>query len=134
MSTHSLTSHWHDLDRETGLELQGHKLHRYLHDCVLPFSKYYRRMFAALSLSAEDFHSVDDLQNLPFTSKEDLLPTPESPQRALAFALIPDPHELARRPNVIARALLRGRAHVKDELDREWRPTFMTATTGRSTD
>src|SRR3954447_23730900 len=113
MSTHSLTSRWHDLDRETRLELQGHKLHHYLRDCVLPFSKHYSRMFDDLGLSAEHFQSVEDLQDLPFTSKEDLLPTPENPQRALGFALIPDPHQLARRPRVIARALLRGKTSVK---------------------
>src|SRR5437764_15154443 len=98
MSTNTLTSHWHDLDRETGLELQGRKLHRYLRDCVLPFSKHYQHVFESLGLSADDFHSVDDLQDLPFTSKEDLLPTPENPQRALNFALIPDPQLLAHRP------------------------------------
>ncbi|HWZ95107.1 MAG TPA: AMP-binding protein [Opitutaceae bacterium] len=130
----SLTSHWHSLDRATVLKLQGRKLHRYLRDCVLPFSEHYRTLFGKLGLSAGDFHSVDDLQKLPFTAKEDLLPAPGDPQRALRFVLIPDPHQLARRPRVIARALVRGRARVKDALDREWRPTFMTATTGRSTE
>jgi phenylacetate-CoA ligase len=134
MSIASLTTHWHRLDRDTVLELQGRKLHRYLRDCVLPFSGYYQRLFGKLGLSADDFRSVGDLKKLPFTAKEDLLPTPENPQRALSFVLIPDPQKLARRPCVIARALMRGRARVKDELDREWRPTFMTATTGRSTE
>ncbi len=134
MSTSSLTTHWHDLDRDTALELQGRKLHRYLRDCVLPFSRHYQDVFEKRDLSADDFHSVDDLKKLPFTSKEDLLPTPANPRAALEFALIPDPHQLAKRPGVIARALLRGRSRVKDELDREWRPTFMTATTGRSTE
>jgi phenylacetate-CoA ligase len=134
MSTTPLTTHWHSLDRDTVLELQGRKLHHYLRDCVLPFSGHYQRVFAANGLSADDFRSVEDLQQLPFTAKEDLLPTPENPRRSMGFALIPDPKVLSRRPGVIARALLRGRARVKDELDREWRPTFMTATTGRSTE
>src|SRR4051794_30563504 len=130
MSTSLLTSNWHSLDRDTVLELQGRKLHRYLRDCVLPFSAHYRRLFDELGLSADDFHSVEDLTRLPFTSKEDLLPTPENARRSMDFALIPDAKVLARRPSVIARALWQGRARVKDELDREWRPTFMTATTG----
>ncbi len=134
MSTTPLTRHWHSLDRDTVLELQGRKLHRYLRDCVLPFSGHYRRLFAEKGLGSDDFHSVDDLRKLPFTAKEDLLPTPDNPRRSMGFALIPDPKVLARRPSTIARALLRGRARVKDELDREWRPTFMTATTGRSTE
>ena len=134
MSTPTLTKQWSRLDRATVLELQGRKLHRYLRDCVLPFSAHYQRLFREKGLTAEDFKSVDDLRKMPFTSKEDLLPTPDNPRRSLGFALIPDPKVLARRPRVICRALLRGRSRVKDELDREWRPTFMTATTGRSTE
>ncbi|MDO8543270.1 MAG: AMP-binding protein [Opitutaceae bacterium] len=130
----ALTRRWQSLDRDTALALQGRKLHRFLRDSVLPFSGHYQRVFRECGLSAGDFHSVDDLRKLPFSSKEDLLPTPDNPRRSLGFALIPDPKVLSKRPGVIARALLRGRARVKDELDREWRPTFMTATTGRSTE
>jgi phenylacetate-coenzyme A ligase PaaK-like adenylate-forming protein len=101
---------------------------------VLPFSAHYRRIFAEHGLTADAIRSLDDLRKLPFTSKQDLLPTPDEPRRSLNFALIPDPKVLSKRPAVIARALLRGKSRVKDELDREWRPTFMTATTGRSTD
>ncbi len=134
MSTHALTSHWHCLDRERVRELQNQKLHRYLRDCVLPFSAHYKGVFREQGLQASDIRSIDDLQKIPFTSKEDLLPTPENPKRSLGFALIPDPKVLSKRPGVIARALFTGRARVKEELDREWRPTFMTATTGRSTE
>ena len=134
MSTSALSSRWDRLDRETVRALQGRQFRNFLRECVLPFSAHYRRVFAEHQLSAADFVGIDDLRKIPFTSKEDLLPTPDQPRRSLEFALIPDPHVLAKRPRVIARALLRGRARVKDELDREWRPTFMTATTGRSTD
>src|SRR5436190_16782294 len=134
MSTSALTQRWDKLDRETARRLQGQQVHRFLRNCVLPFSAHYRALFENHGLSADDFHSVEDLSKLPFTSKQDLLPTADKPRRSLDFALIPDPHVLAKRPAVIARALWRGRARVKDELDREWRPTFMTATTGRSTD
>lgn len=134
MSPSALTRRWHCLDRDTILELQGRKLHRFLRDCVLPFSGHYQRVFREQGLTADDFRSVADLRKLPFSSKEDLLPTPDNPRRSLGFALIPDAKVLSRRPGVIAHALLRGRARVKDELDREWRPTFMTATTGRSTE
>lgn len=134
MSLDSLTSRWHCLDRTTLLDLQGRKLHRYLRDCVLPFSKHYQRVFAEAGLRADDIRSVADLAKIPFTSKEDLLPTPEQPRRSLDFILIPDKKTLARRPGVIWRALTRGRARTQEELDREWRPIFMTATTGRSTE
>jgi len=129
-----LTKHWDSLDRETVRHLQGRKLHAYLRDCVLPFSSHYQKVFAEAGLTADDIRSVDDLAKLPFTTKEDLLPTDEKPRRSLDFVLKPDPAVLAKRPGVILRALLRGRQRVRDELDREWRPVFMTATTGRSTE
>ena len=134
MSTPSLTKHWHCLDRERTRALQGEKLHRYLRDCVLPFSSHYQRVFAQAGLTADDVRTLDDLAKLPFTTKEDLLPTPDSPRRALDFVLKPDPAVLRRRPATILRALRRGPARAKEELEREWRPTFMTATTGRSTE
>ncbi|HUR58512.1 MAG TPA: AMP-binding protein, partial [Opitutaceae bacterium] len=134
MSTNLLTTHWSRLGRDRVRELQNRKLHGFLRDCVLPFSSHYQGVFREQGLGPDDIRSIEDLQKLPFTSKEDLLPTPENPKRSLGFALIPDPKVLSKRPGVILRALLTGRARVKEELDREWRPTFMTATTGRSTE
>jgi phenylacetate-coenzyme A ligase PaaK-like adenylate-forming protein len=134
MFTPKLTTHWHRLDRAQTRELQGQKLQRYLRDCVLPFSRHYREIFAKAGLTAADIRSLDDLALIPFTSKEDLLPTPENPRRSLEFVLQPDPEVLRRRPATIWRALTRGPARARDELEREWRPTFMTATTGRSTE
>lgn len=134
MSHARLTKNWHSLDRPTCLELQGRKLHDYLKDCVLPFSPHYRRLFAEHRLTAADIRTVGDLRKIPFTSKEDLLPTAEAPRRALEFVLQPESATLARRPAVMLRALLQGRERVRDQLEREWRPTFMTATTGRSTE
>jgi phenylacetate-coenzyme A ligase PaaK-like adenylate-forming protein len=134
MSTLTLKRAWDKLDRETIREHQGRLLHHFIRDCVLPFSKHYRQVFAEHHLGPDSVRTIGDLPKIPFTSKQDLLPTAEQPRRSLDFALIPDAHVLSKRPRVIARALLRGRVRVKDELDREWRPTFMTATTGRSTD
>lgn len=129
-----LTKKWHSLGKEALVKLQGRKLHAYLRDCVLPFSPHYRKIFAEHQLTADDIRTVDDLTKLPFTRKEDLLSTPEAPRRALDFLLKPDPAVLAKRPGVIFRSLWHGRAQEKDRLDREWRPTFMTSTTGRSTE
>lgn len=134
MSPTHLTTHWHSLDRAHVRAQQGQKLHRYLRDCVLPFSEHYQRVFAQAGLMADDIRSVDDLAKIPFTAKDDLLPTPDNPRKALEFVLKPDPAVLAKRPATILRALSRGKARVKEELDREWRPIFMTATTGRSTE
>ncbi|MBL9188567.1 MAG: AMP-binding protein [Opitutaceae bacterium] len=134
MTAHRLTKNWDNLDRDTTRSLQGQQLHRYLRNCVVPFSAHYRKLFAERGLSADDFRSLDNLKKLPFTSKEDLLPTPEQPKRSLDFVLAPEPAALSRRPGVILRALLRGKARVQARLEREWRPVFMTSTTGRSSE
>ena len=134
MSNPRRKNQWQDLDRDSAIAWQGRRLHRYLRDCVIPFSSHYQRVFKDHGLTASDIRSVSDLAKLSFTSKEDLLPTPDNPRRTLEFVLKPDPKVLARRPSVILRALLRGRSRVHDELDREWRPIFMTSTTGRSTE
>lgn len=134
MSHAKLTKKWDSLDKKTCLELQGRKLHSYLRDCVLPFSAHYRKIFAERGLTAADIRTVEDLAQLPYTRKEDLLSTPESPRKALDFVLKPEAAALARRPGVILRSLLHGRAREQDRLEREWRPTFMTSTTGRSTE
>lgn len=134
MSKERLTQKWDRLDRESAVRLQGSKLHSYLRDCVLPFSAHYRQKFKENGLTAKSIRSVDDLRRLPFTRKDDLLPTPENPRRTLDFTLIPSAEILSHRPSVMKRALFHGRNRVKEELDREWRPIFMTSTTGRSTE
>src|SRR4029077_6465689 len=83
-------------------------------------------------LDAESFRTLDDLQRLPFTTKSDLLSTAAQPQRFKDFILIPDEKVLARPPSTIARALVHGRKRVKQDFEAEFRPIFVTFTTGRS--
>ena len=101
MFTPALSTQWQSLERDRLRALQGRKLHRYLRDCVLPFSPHYREVFARVGLTAGDIRTVDDLAKIPFTSKEELLPTPENPRKALEFVLKPDPAVLRRRPATI---------------------------------
>jgi phenylacetate-CoA ligase len=134
MSTKLLTTNWQRLPEATVRALQAERLHRWLRDTVLPFSAHYRELFRQLKLTADDFRSLDDLRRLPFTSKADLLNTPDNPQKARDFLLVPDRNVLSRRPSTILRALLRGRKAVADGFENEFRPIFLTSTTGRSAD
>ena len=134
MKSQLLTTQWQRLPKDVILRLQGEKLHRYLRDVVVPFSAYYREMFQKHGLRPESIRSVEDLEQIPFTSKADLVNTPDSPQRSRDFVLIPDQQILARRPATIGHALLHGRESVRRELEIEYRPIFMTSTTGRSAD
>ncbi len=134
MKSQSLTTHWQHLPKDVILRLQAEKLHRYLRDVVVPFSAHYREMFHRHGLRADSIRTIEDLEQIPFTSKADLVNDPEHPQRAKDFVLIPDQRELSRRPSTILHALTRGRERVRRDLEIEYRPIFMTSTTGRSAD
>lgn len=120
------------LDARTLRQIQDERLHRYLTRVVAPHSPYYRKLFEAHGLDPRAIQGVADLGAIPFTQKGDLLPTEAEPQKFLQFILQPDPEKLKRQASVVLRALLEGREVVKRELEREFRPIFMTATTGRS--
>ena len=134
MNTKLLTTNWQRLPEATVRALQAERLRHWLRDTVLPFSAHYRELFRQLKLTADDFHSLDDLRRLPFTSKLDLLNTPDNPAKVRDFLLVPDRNILSRRPSTILRALLHGRKAVADGFENEFRPIFLTSTTGRSAD
>ena len=113
---------------------QVEQLKQYLHKAVLPFSAYYRDLFRKNSLTVESIQSLDDLAKIPFTTKADLLNTAENPQRFRDFMLVPDENILSRRPETVCRALLKGRKAVRAQFEAEFRPIFMTFTTGRATE
>jgi phenylacetate-CoA ligase len=113
---------------------QVEKLRRYLKSTVLPFSAYYSRLFAEHRIDPMQIRSLDDLAQVPFTSKRDLIATADEPDKIKQFVLIPDQAKLSRRPSTIARALLTGRKAVRARFEREFRPLMMTSTTGRSSD
>ena len=132
MSRHRLQNRWQQLSEPDIRRLQAEQLRRYLRTVVLPFSAYYRNVFQEHGLDAELFSALEDLQRLPFTTKSDLLNTTAHPQRFNEFILAPDARALARRPGTVLQALLRGRHRMRRDLESEFRPIFMTFTTGRS--
>src|SRR5437667_3022545 len=134
MNPRRLTTNWQGLPEKVVRQLQAEKLKDYLRRVVLPFSAHYREWFQQNGVAASVIRSLDDLQRLPFTSKADLLNTPANPQRARDFVLIPDQQVLSRRASTILRALLHGRNEVRQSFEAEFRPIFMTSTTGRSAD
>jgi phenylacetate-CoA ligase len=111
---------------------QAERLGQYLRAVVLPFSAHYRNLFRHHGLTANSIRTLDDLARLPFTTKADLLNTAENPQRFRDFVLVPDEKILSRRPGTIFHMLLNGRKSVREKFESEFRPIFMTFTTGRS--
>jgi phenylacetate-coenzyme A ligase PaaK-like adenylate-forming protein len=132
MSGNLLRNRWQQLTESDVRRLQVAQLRQYLRNVVLPFSAHYRRIFNELSLTADSITSLQDLRQIPFTSKADLLSTAENPQRFKDFILIPDEKVLTHRPGTIVRALMHGREQVRRGFESEFRPIFMTFTTGRS--
>src|SRR5258706_7479992 len=132
MSVNSLKNRWQQLSEPVIRRLQAEKLRHYLRSAILPFSAHYRKLFHHHGLDADSFRTLEDLQKLPFTSKADLIGTTEQPQRFKDFILVPDPKVLAGRPSTIMRALSHGRDFVKQGFEAEFRPIFVTFTTGRS--
>src|SRR5271154_2904494 len=101
---------WQSLGREELQRRQLKVLRNYLLHTVLPFSAHYQKLFKARGIDAASIHSMEDLAKIPFTTKVDLLSTPEEPDKMRDFLLIPDPKVLMRNPSVIAPALLFGRS------------------------
>ena len=132
MKTSVLKTHWQQLPEKIVRELQAEKLRCYLRTTVLPFSPHYRELFRENNLNADSFRTLADLEQLPLTSKADLLNTPDNPKKIRDFILVPDKKQLARRPSTIFKSLWHGRVGVTRMLEHEFRPVFMTCTTGRS--
>lgn len=132
MKTSVLKTHWQQLPEKIVRELQAEKLRCYLRTTVLPFSRHYRELFRENNLNADSFRTLADLEQLPLTSKADLLNTPDNPKKIRDFILVPDKEQLARRPSTIFKSLWHGRVGVTRMLEHEFRPVFMTCTTGRS--
>lgn len=111
---------------------QAEQLQWFVRHTLYPHSPHYRRLFDENKIDPRSLRSVADLRRVPFTSKTDLLSTPHQPEKFRDFILQPDVEKLKRQPAVVLRALLRGRKTVQRELERQFRPIFLTATTGRS--
>jgi phenylacetate-CoA ligase len=127
-----LWTQWHNLPETVARQKQAAQLRQFLRDSVLPFSAYYGKLFREHHLTANSIQSLDDLAKIPFTIKGDLLNSPDYPERVKEFILIPDEKILSRRPSTIWQAIVRGRDAVRNGFEAEFRPIFMTFTTGRS--
>jgi phenylacetate-CoA ligase len=123
---------WERLPASESRRIQNEKLHRYLNDVIAPFSPYYKKLFAAHKIDVSKIKTISDLRDVPFTSKLDLLPSADQPEKFRDFIITPDARVLKRRPRVLAEALFHGKQVVERRFEREFRPIFLTATTGRS--
>jgi len=129
-----MKSRWDKVPLEKQIKRQDEALSKYLTKVVLPHSTYYRNLFQAHGIGMEDIRCAADLQAVPFSSKDTLVAALAEPDGIRAFVLEPDAKAIARKPSVALKALFLGKARVRKSIEREYRPVFMTSTTGRSAD
>ncbi|MFQ5952748.1 MAG: phenylacetate--CoA ligase family protein [Candidatus Omnitrophota bacterium] len=122
---------WSELKR-----LQDRKLHYFITRHLYPFSPYYRRLFDENNIKPDDIRTVKDLKKIPFTSKKDFLPGKNADRKDLDFVLVPN-EELIRKYlpkrellKSFLPGLLAGKNYIKNRLEKEYRPIFLTATAG----
>jgi phenylacetate-coenzyme A ligase PaaK-like adenylate-forming protein len=128
----------HRMPRAEQRAAQDALLQRYVREYLYPFSPYYRALFDRAGVRPEQLRTVDDLRRLPLSSKLDLLPTEDDPQRFKQFILQPDPATLKaawplrKKLPLLWQKWTQGAAAVKRRVRDEFAPCFMTFTTGRS--
>ena len=114
--------------------MQDARLRKFLQEQMYPFSPFYRDLFDKNRIDPRRIRSVEDLRHIPFTSKKDLLPTPEAPTKFRDFVLQPDKEKIRSHWPLSRKLplLLAGPEGAKRRLEREYYPIFVTFTTGRS--
>jgi len=129
---------WKDIARLTKQEiinLQNNKLQQFISAHVYPFSPYYKKLFDDHKIDPNSIRTREDLAKIPFTSKLDFVYEDQSP-RFKDFILQPDKDKIKKYwpklklISMMVNSIFKGKAFVQDSLAREYRPVFMTFTTG----
>ncbi len=114
------------------------RLRHFLVRQVAAYHPYYRQLFERDRIDVCSIRGVRDLERIPFTTKADLLPTQDQPDRHRAFVLQPteallrENLALGTKARLALEAALHGRKAARQRIEREYRPVFLTWTTGRS--
>lgn len=125
-----------NLNHQEILDLQNKKLRHFITRYVYPFSPHYQKIFDQQKINPTDVRTVQDLRHIPFTSKIDLLSTDTRPDVFKDYILQPS-KELIRKHwpksvllEMALQSLTQGKESVELQLTREFKPVFMTFTTG----
>lgn len=123
------------LSRQQSQELQNRKLRHFVNRHLYPFSPYYRKLFDENRINPGQIRAAADLNRLPFTSKADFIDG-ENPSKFIDFVLQPNAEKIRQHWPVgkllqlKALAVLHGNPFVEEFLGQEYRPAFITFTTG----
>ncbi len=117
-------------------EIQNRKLRYFISRHLYPFSPHYRKLFNKNKINPKHIKTVDDLRIIPFTYKEDFLPNHDNPERFRDFILQPNADLIkenwgkGRLLKLSLLKLFKGREYIAEMMEKEYRPIFLTATTG----
>jgi len=124
------------LSKDEIVKLQSRKLNYFINNYLYPFSPHYQKLFTQQNLKPQSIKTVKDLQHIPFSSKLDFVDDKTNPAKFKEFIMQPDEEKIRKYwPKskllcMLKDKLLKGEAHVKHELSKEFKPVFMTFTTG----
>ncbi len=124
------------LPNKESREIQNKKLRRFIQNKLYPFSPYYRKLFDRHGIKPRHIKTVNDLKIIPFTEKDDFLPTERNPKNFRDFILQPDSASIKKyssKSELLYFTLLKmakGKKYLEERLIKEYRPIFLTATTG----
>ncbi|MEI7999228.1 MAG: AMP-binding protein [Candidatus Omnitrophota bacterium] len=116
-------------------KLQNKQLHHFINTHVYPFSSHYRQLFDEHKINPKHIRTIADLKHLPFTNKLNLV-AQDNPQKFRDFILQPDQAKIRRYwpkeklLKLALQSLFKGKEYLEDSLAKEYRPIFMTFTTG----
>jgi len=118
-------------------ERQGRRLHQFLSRRVYPYCPYYRRLFDRLKLNPDKFRRLEDLRHIPFTTKADISPTADNPDRYRDFIIQPSPEQIRGELTITDKIALFAKSKlflrsVQDQVLDEYLPVMTTFTTGRT--
>lgn len=124
---------WDDAPPEEVRRKQDELLRRFITEQVYPHHPYYRRVFDAEKIDHASIRTVKDLELIPFTCKEDIVPSTEDPAKPREFVLAPGSGSGdGWLPGFPASASHSGRWASEQEFREEYQPVVTMFTTGRT--
>lgn len=112
--------------------IQEKKLRDFIRYQLYPFSPFYRKHFDHNDIDPRSIQTLKDLEKIPLTRKEDIMPGPKDPKKYKDLILQPDLEKITKfwpKTRLFRLKLqdLTGR-DLNEELAREYYPNFMIAT------
>jgi len=129
-----LINPWDKIDHLSKIkfeDLQNKKLHQFINQYIYPFSTHYQCLFDKNKIDPASIKTIEDLSRIPFSSKADFVDSEPKD-----FVLQPDAKKIkqywpsSKLIPMAMQKIFKGQKYIEHQLSREFRPVFMTFTTG----